>query len=121
LVIEELELVNEIVCETAVVLPGANTKLSEFGFAEMGLAAPVVPEFSVTGTEMLVVPAKMLIKPAWAPAVAVPADAVTTRGVVPVCGVTVSQFVSEYAVTVTVCGPLDDVIRIVCTGVVTPV
>jgi len=37
----ELELERATVCDTAAVLPAARMKLSEFGFAEIGLDPPV--------------------------------------------------------------------------------
>jgi len=108
---------------TAAELPAGKTKLSEFGFAEIGLAAPVVFAFRVTGTVRVVVPDRILIKPRWAPVVSAPAptEAVITRGVVPDPGDTVSQPVSESAVTVTFSDPLAVDSRMVWDGVVTPV
>jgi len=45
------------------VLPGAKTKLSEFGFAEIGLDIPPEFAFSVTGTDRFVDPEKILTNP----------------------------------------------------------
>ena len=49
----ELELDRETLCDVAAVLPLAKTKLSELGFAEIGLAPPVEFALSVTGTDKL--------------------------------------------------------------------
>ena len=59
----EFELDRETFCDVAAVLPDGKTKLSEFGFAEIGLDAPPEFAFSVTGTDRFVVPEEMLIKP----------------------------------------------------------
>jgi hypothetical protein len=101
----------------------AKTKLSELGLDEIGLVPPVESALSVTGTEKLSVPERILIKPTSTPEVGAPApmDTVTTRGVVPDAGVTFSQPLSDWAVSVTFAVPLDEESRIVWDGVVTPV
>lgn len=78
-VMPELELETEIVCEVAVVLPGAKTKLSEFGFAESGLGVPVEFAFKVTGMDRFVVPETMLIKPTSTPVLGAPEPMETVR------------------------------------------
>ena len=59
----ELELDRETLCDVAAVLPAAKTKLSEFGFDEIGLDTPPEFAFSVTGTDRFVVPEETLTKP----------------------------------------------------------
>jgi hypothetical protein len=105
------------------VAPLAKTKLSELGLDEIGLVPPVEFALSVTGTDRLSVPERTLIKPTSTPEVGAPApmDTVSTSGVEPDAGVTVSQLLSEWAVTVTFAVPLDEESRIVWDGVVTPV
>jgi len=95
----ELELESVTVWLVAVLL-GGNTKLSEFGLAERGLVAPLALAFSVTGICKLcgVPPAvDTLMKPTSVPNVGAPApiETLSTSGVVPDDGVTVSQLVSE--------------------------
>jgi hypothetical protein len=89
----ELELDSETVCDVAVVLPEANTKLSEFGLAESGLGAPVEFAFKVTGMDRVVVPETMLIKPTSRPEVGAPEpiETVRTAGVLVLDDVAVSQ------------------------------
>ena len=72
-------------------------KLSELGFAEIGLVPPVEFALSVTGTDRFVVPERILIKPTSTPEVGAPApmETVTTNGVEPDEGVTISQLLSE--------------------------
>jgi len=97
LVTLELELDKLIVCDAALVSPGGKTKLREFRFPDIGLEPPLEFALRVTGIEKFVEPERTLIKPTSTPEVGAPApiDAVITTGVVPVCGVTVSQPVSE--------------------------
>lgn len=123
LVTLELELDRLIVCDAALVSPGGKMKLSEFRFADIALDPPFEFALRVTGIERLVVPERTLIKPTSTPEVGAPApiEAVITTGVIPVCGVTVSQPVSEEAVTVTFAVPLAVESKTVWTGVVTPV
>jgi hypothetical protein len=89
----KVEVDRETVCVIAAVLLGAKTKLSEFGFAEMGLETPPEFAFSVTGMDRFVAAERILINPTLTPDVGAPAaiDTVKTWGVVPDCGVTVSQ------------------------------
>lgn len=103
--------------------PFGKMKLSELGLDEIGLVPPVEPALSVTGTDRLDVPERIFIKPTSTPEVGAPApmDTVSTNGVEPAAGVTISQLVSEWAVTVTFAVPLDEESRIVWDGVVTPV
>ncbi len=77
----------------------------------------------VTGIDKLVVPDRTLIKPTSTPEVGAPApmETVITTGVLLDWGVTVSQPVSEEAVTVTFAVPLAVESKTVWTGVVTPV
>ena len=93
----ELELDSDTFWDSAAELPGAKTKLSELGFAVIGLTPPVEFALSVTGTEKLVVPERILIKPTSTPEVGAPApiETVSTVGVEPDDGVTVSQLLSE--------------------------
>ena len=106
-------------------MPLAKTKLSELGLAEIGLGTPVELVLRVTGTDSVVVPETTLIKPTETPVeVGAPAPMATvrTRGVVPDCGVTVSQLVSAVMdVRVTLPFPLATESRTVWVGVVTPV
>jgi hypothetical protein len=117
LVTLELELERLTVCDAAVVLLAGKTKLSEFGLAEMGPGAPLEFAFKVTGTERDVAGEVdvevMLIKPTSTPEVGAPApiETVTTKGVAPVEGVTVSQLLSERAVMETFAVPLLEEIR----------
>jgi hypothetical protein len=96
-VILELELDSDTFCVSAAVAPFGNTKLSELGFAEIELAPPVELALSVTGIDKLVVPERMLMKPVSTPDVGAPApmETVTTKGVEPDEGVTVSHPASE--------------------------
>jgi hypothetical protein len=93
----EFELERETLCDVATVLFGAKTKLNELGFAEIVLAGPVEFALSVTGTDRIVVPERILMKPTSTPEVGAPApmDTVRTKGVVPVEGVTANQPLSE--------------------------
>ncbi|MGB6943053.1 MAG: hypothetical protein WBE37_11700, partial [Bryobacteraceae bacterium] len=96
-VILELELESEIVCEVGVVLPGAKTKLSEFGLPESGLGAPVEFAFKVTGMGRFVVPEIILIKPISTPLLGAPEpmETVRTAGVLVLEEVTVNHPESE--------------------------
>jgi hypothetical protein len=93
----ELELERATVCDVAAVLPAAKMKLSEFGFAEIGLDPPLEAAFNVTGIERAAVPEVTLIKPTSTPEVGapVPIETVRTKGVTPDSGVTVNQLLSE--------------------------
>ena len=93
----ELELDRETLWVAAAVLPWVKTKLSELGFAEIGLGPPVEFALSVTGTDSAVVPERILMKPTSTPEVGAPApmETVRTAGVVRAEEVTVSQLVSE--------------------------
>jgi hypothetical protein len=93
----ELELDRETVCDVDDVLPGAKTKLSEFGFAEIGLDPPVEFAFSVTGIDKVVVPEATLTKPTSTPLVGapVPIETVRTAGVLELEEVTINQPASE--------------------------
>jgi hypothetical protein len=95
-VILELELDSVTFCDTDDVLPGAKIKLSEFGFAEIGLD-PVEFAFSVTGNDKVVVPEATLIKPTSTPLVGAPVPIETVRiaGVLELEEVTINQPVSE--------------------------
>jgi hypothetical protein len=83
----------------------------------MGPGAPLEFAFKVTGTERDVAGEVdvevMLIKPTSTPEVGAPApiETVTTKGVAPVEGVTVSQLLSERAVMETFAVPLLEEIR----------
>jgi hypothetical protein len=63
----KVEVDRETVCVIAAVLLGAKTKLSEFGFAEMGLETPPEFAFSVTGIERFVAAERTLINPTLTP------------------------------------------------------
>jgi hypothetical protein len=119
----ELELDSDTVCEVAEESPAGKTKLREFGLALMEPDGPVEFAFNVTGIEKFVVVEVTLMKPTSIPDVGAPAptETVTNRGVVPLCGVTVSQLVSECEVTETFTLPVVEESRIVWGGVVTPV
>jgi hypothetical protein len=95
-VILELELDSVTFCDTDDVLSGAKIKLSEFGFAEIGLD-PVEFAFSVTGNDKVVVPEATLIKPTSTPLVGAPVPIETVRiaGVLELEEVTINQPVSE--------------------------
>jgi hypothetical protein len=119
----ELELVRVTLWDAGAEVPDGKTKLSEFGFAEIGLAVPEEFAFKVTGTEMVAEPEVTLTKPTSTPEVGAPAptETVRTKGVLPAAGITVNQLVSETAATVTFAVPLAEEMRMVCGGVVTPV
>jgi hypothetical protein len=124
LVTLELELETVTVCADTEEPPDWKTKLSEFGFAEMGVVAPLEFAFKVTGTVRVADDEVMLIKPTSIPEVGAPApmETVRSKGVVPDRGVTVSQLVSENVSTERLTAPpLAAEIRTLCTGVVTPV
>jgi len=116
LVTLELELERDTLYDVGAKLPAGKTKLSEFGCAEMGLDAPLEFAFKVTGTEREAEVEVMLIKPTSTPDVGAPApiETVSTRGVAPVEGVTVSQLLSERAVMETFAVPLLEEIRMLC-------
>lgn len=118
-----LELERVTLWDAAAEVPDGKTKLSEFGFAVIGLDGPVKFAFKVTGTERVVEPDVMLTKPTSTPEVGAPApmETVRSKGVLPARGVTVSQLASEIAATLTFAVPLDEEMRMVCGGVVTPV
>jgi hypothetical protein len=118
-----LELERVTLWDVAAEVPDGKTKLSEFGFAEIGLDVPVEFAFNVTGMEVVREPEVTLTKPTSTPEVGAPApmETVRTKGVLPAAGVTVSQLVSEIAATVTFAAPLAEEIKMVCGGVVTPV
>ena len=119
----EAELASATVCEAAAVAPGAKTKLSELGVAEIGLVTPFPLAFRVTGMDCVVVPDVMLINPTSTPdaGALAPTDTVRRSGVEPDCGVTASQLVDERAVMETFAVPVVVESRMVCAGVVTPV
>jgi hypothetical protein len=98
------------------VLFAAKLKLNEFGLADRGLLAPDEFMLSVTGIVRNVGPGPaMLIKPTSLPVVGapVPIDTVSESGVVPLVGVTTSQFVSEKVESEMFAGPLAEETRTV--------
>jgi hypothetical protein len=97
LVTPELELDREVVTDAGAVLPGAKTKLSEFGLAENALPIPPELAFRVTGIDKALVPERTLINPTSSPEAGAPGpmDTVRSNGVDPEDGVTASQLVSE--------------------------
>ena len=119
--IAELLLETVTACDAGTVLLAAKLKLSEFGLVESGLIPPVVLGLNTTGTERNPPEVLILMNPT---SVVVGAgeliDTAKTSGlaplIVPLVGLTCSQFVSEKAATVTFVCPLEDVICSGCVG-----
>ena len=100
-------------CVTGAVLLAGKTKLSDVGLVEIGLMPPAELGLNTTGTERNEPDALMLINPTSVSVggvAPIPTDRMT--GVVPLVGVTSSQFVSENADTVIACAVPD----VICTS-----